>query len=491
MTFPQFPESKGKQFSKFGDNLNYHRYRHTFRFYCSSAKLQSAHLHIFSFAHCLVLLLLAMNKEDTSLNKYISAAGFCSRREADRLIEQARVTINGELAWIGAKVSAGQRVEIDGEPLKKTQKKPIYIACNKPVGVTSTTDPQDKTNIISFLGHPKRIFPIGRLDKDSDGLIFLTNDGDIVNKILRASNNHEKEYIVSVDKAVTPEFIKQMASGIPMLDTVTKKCFVRQEGSRRFRIVLTQGLNRQIRRMCEYLGYKVVSLTRTRIMNVELGNLPHGKWRYLTLPEVDKLNEMVALSSKTETYDPKGQPRQKQKQITPKIQDQEEEEEQEEEFNENDWEIRRPDRRGPKSDRKGPGRSNPKPERKGTDRSNPGKERKSGKRSNPGTERKSGKRGTEKTERTSPDRTAQKTDRKSSDRALKSERKGPERSGQKSDRRKPEPASKKQDGRNSASAPQKTERKKPAPAPKKQDGRSPEQPAKKGHAPWDKRAKKK
>ena len=362
-----------------------------------------------------------MNKEDTSLNKYISAAGFCSRREADRLIEQARVTINGELAWIGAKVSAGQRVEIDGEPLKKSQKKPIYIACNKPVGVTSTTDPQDKTNIISFLGHPKRIFPIGRLDKDSDGLIFLTNDGDIVNKILRASNNHEKEYIVSVNKAVTPEFIKQMASGIPMLNTVTKKCFVRQEGSRRFRIVLTQGLNRQIRRMCEYLDYKVVSLTRTRIMNVELGNLPHGKWRYLTLPEVDKLNEMVELSSKTETYDPKGQPRQRLKQITPKIQDQEEEEEQE--FNESEWEMKSPARRGPKSDRKVSDRGNSKPERKSAERNSSRTERKKsdhtalkperkGDRSSPRTEGKGSDRTALKPERKSPDRSSPRTGKK-------------------------------------------------------------------------------
>ncbi len=241
-----------------------------------------------------------MKEEQVSLNKYISSTGFCSRREADKLIEQARVTINGELVLAGARVLPGDKVAIDGEPIRSSAKRPIYIALNKPVGITSTTDLKDKTNIISFINHPKRIFPIGRLDKDSDGLIFLTNDGDIVNKILRASNFHEKEYIVTVDKAITPEFIRQMGSGVPVLGTMTRKCFVRQEGGRRFRIILTQGLNRQIRRMCEHLGYDVVSLTRVRIMNVQLGNLAPGKWRYLTGPEIDKLNEMVASSSKTE-----------------------------------------------------------------------------------------------------------------------------------------------------------------------------------------------
>jgi 23S rRNA pseudouridine2604 synthase len=241
-----------------------------------------------------------MDKEQISLNKYISSSGFCSRREADKLIEQARVTVNDELVLPGAKVRPGDKVEVDGEPIKSSaaKKRPIYIAFNKPVGVTSTTDVKDRSNIIYFIGHPKRIFPIGRLDKDSDGLIFLTNDGDIVNKILRAANNHEKEYIVSVDKAVTPEFVKQMSNGIPMLGTVTRKCFVRQEGSRRFRIILTQGLNRQIRRMCEYLGYNVMTLTRVRIMNVQLGNLGVGKWRYFTPEEVSKMNDMVSVSSK-------------------------------------------------------------------------------------------------------------------------------------------------------------------------------------------------
>ena len=240
-------------------------------------------------------------EEKTSLNKYISSSGFCSRRDADKLIEQARVTVNGELVLPGAKVAAGDTVEVDGEPIKvKTKARPIYIAFNKPVGVTSTTDAKDRSNIIYFINHPKRIFPVGRLDKDSDGLIFLTNDGDIVNKILRASNHHEKEYVVSVDRAVTPEFVKQMSGGVPVLGKITKPCFVRQEGSRRFRIILTQGLNRQIRRMCEHLGYEVKSLTRVRIMNVELGALAVGKWRYLTLPEIEKLNELVAESSKTD-----------------------------------------------------------------------------------------------------------------------------------------------------------------------------------------------
>jgi len=243
---------------------------------------------------------MGQDNEYISLNKFISASGFCSRREADKLIEQARVTVNGELVLPGARVTDGDVIEVDGEPIKKAKKKAIYMAFNKPPGVTSTTDIKDRTNIIYYINHPKRIFPIGRLDKDSAGLIFLTNDGDIVNKILRASNNHEKEYIVTVDKALTPEFIKQMGAGIPMLGTVTKKCFVRQEGGRRFRIILTQGLNRQIRRMCEYLGYKVVELTRTRVMNVTLDNIPLGKWRYLNPAEIDTLNKLVATSSKTD-----------------------------------------------------------------------------------------------------------------------------------------------------------------------------------------------
>ena len=239
------------------------------------------------------------NEDLISLNKYISSTGFCSRREADKLIEQARVSVNGELALESIKISSHDSVEIDGERLK-TSKKALYIAFNKPKGVTSTTDPKDKSNIIYYINHPKRIFPIGRLDKDSEGLIFLTNDGDIVNKILRASNNHEKEYIVMVDKTITPEFIKAMSNGVHILDTVTKKCQVKQESNKRFRIVLTQGLNRQIRRMCEALEYKVAMLIRTRIMNITLSNIPVGKWRYLTPAEVEMLNKMVSSSSKTE-----------------------------------------------------------------------------------------------------------------------------------------------------------------------------------------------
>jgi 23S rRNA pseudouridine2604 synthase len=238
--------------------------------------------------------------EAISLNKYISSTGFCSRRDADKLIEQGRVSINGELVLDNKRVSDHDTVEIDGEPLKVSKKRPIYIAFNKPVGVTSTTDPKDRSNIIYFINHPKRIFPIGRLDKDSDGLIFLTNDGDIVNKILRASNNHEKEYIVSVDKPITPEFIRTMSEGVPVLGKMTKKCYVKQEGNKRFRIILTQGLNRQIRRMCEHLGYDVMKLTRVRIMNVKLEDLGVGKWRYLSVPEIDKLNILVATSVKTE-----------------------------------------------------------------------------------------------------------------------------------------------------------------------------------------------
>lgn len=236
-----------------------------------------------------------------SLNKFISSTGFCSRREADKLIEQGRVTVNDEPAYPATRVSPDDIVAIDGEPLKtKKKQQTIYIAFNKPVGITSTTDLRDKTNIISYINHPKRIFPVGRLDKDSDGLIFLTNDGDIVNKILRAGNYHEKEYIVTVDKPVTPEFIQKMSSGVRILRQRTQPCVVKQEGSKRFRIILTQGLNRQIRRMCNELDYKVITLTRIRIMHVRLGNLPVGKWRLLTPQEVEEMNRMIASSSKTE-----------------------------------------------------------------------------------------------------------------------------------------------------------------------------------------------
>lgn len=239
------------------------------------------------------------NGELISLNKFISSSGFCSRREADKLIEQGRVTINGEPAALGNKVAYEDEVEIDGEKVKQ-KSNTIYIAFNKPVGVTSTTDMKDRTNIISFINHPKRIFPVGRLDKDSDGLIFLTNDGNIVNKILRAGNRHEKEYIVSVDKQITPEFIKNMSSGVPILGKMTKECTVKQMSKRKFRIILTQGMNRQIRRMCKVLGYKVVALTRVRVMNVKLGSLAVGKWRYFTPEESADMTRMLSTSVKTE-----------------------------------------------------------------------------------------------------------------------------------------------------------------------------------------------
>ena len=236
-----------------------------------------------------------------SLNKVISGTGFCSRREADKYIETGRVTINNKTAKKGAWVKPGDVVAVDGEKISSAKKSgPIYIAFNKPVGITSTTDLKDKSNIIDYINHQKRIFPVGRLDKDSDGLIILTNDGDIVNKILRASNQHEKEYIVTVDKPVDEAFVRRMSEGVPVLDEITKKCFVRAEGSRRFRITLTQGLNRQIRRMCEYLGYKVHTLTRVRIMNIKLETLPVGKWRYFTPAEIEKMNELIAGSSKVD-----------------------------------------------------------------------------------------------------------------------------------------------------------------------------------------------
>jgi 23S rRNA pseudouridine2604 synthase len=239
------------------------------------------------------------NNMDTSLNKYISETGFCSRREADKYIEQLRVTINGVEAMKGNRVREGDVVLVDGEPIGKKKKTAVYLALNKPKGVTCTTDLKDKTNIIDFVNYKTRIFPIGRLDKRSEGLIFLTNDGDIVNKILRAGNQHEKEYMVTVDKPITLDFIQKMRNGVRILGTVTQKCFVKQEGPNRFKIILVQGLNRQIRRMCEALGYNVESLKRTRIMNMTLTNLPPGKWRYFTPTEIDTINQLLKNSSKT------------------------------------------------------------------------------------------------------------------------------------------------------------------------------------------------
>ena len=235
---------------------------------------------------------------DKSVNKYISETGFCSRREADKYIDEGRVTINDNVAVKGNRVQENDVVEVDGEPLKK-KKATVYIALNKPKGITCTTDLKDKTNIIDYVSFSSRIFPIGRLDKRSEGLIFLTNDGDIVNKILRAGNQHEKEYIVTVDTPLNLDFIKSMRSGVRILGVTTLKCFVHQEGPNRFRIILTQGLNRQIRRMCEALGYNVESLKRTRIMTMTLKDLAPGKWRYFTAEEIKMLNALVASSSKT------------------------------------------------------------------------------------------------------------------------------------------------------------------------------------------------
>ena len=235
---------------------------------------------------------------DISLNKYISDSGFCSRREADRYIEECRVSINNIDAHKGNRVMEGDVVKIDGEPVKK-KKTSVYLMLNKPKGVTCTTDVKDKTNIVDFVHYKTRIFPIGRLDKLSEGLIFLTNDGDIVNKILRAGNGHEKEYTVSVDKPINADFVNKMRNGVKIPGAITSKCFVKQEGDTRFRIILTQGLNRQIRRMCETLGFKVTSLKRVRIMNITISGLQPGKWRYFTPQEINALNEMLANSSKT------------------------------------------------------------------------------------------------------------------------------------------------------------------------------------------------
>ena len=242
-----------------------------------------------------------MNEESsTRVNKYLSEVGYCSRRAADKLIEESRVTINGKVPEMGTKVIQGDEVRVDGElispPLKE---KFVYIAFNKPIGIVCTTDTNvERDNIIDYINHPQRIFPIGRLDKPSEGLILLTSDGDIVNKILRSKNNHEKEYIVTVNKSINDEFILKMGEGVPILDTITKKCKVQQLDRTVFKIVLTQGLNRQIRRMCEYLGYEVIKLKRVRIMNITL-DLPVGKWRNLTLGELNEVNKMVGDSSKT------------------------------------------------------------------------------------------------------------------------------------------------------------------------------------------------
>ena len=243
---------------------------------------------------------------DISLNKYISDSGFCSRRKADQFIEEGRVSINGTTAKKGNRVFENDIVLVDGEPVMN-KLVPVYIMLNKPKGVTCTTDRQDASNIIDFVNYKSRIFPIGRLDKLSEGLIFLTNNGDIVNKILRAGNLHEKEYIVTTDQPITPDFVKKMRSGVAILGTITNKCFVQREGPKKFRIILTQGINRQIRRMCAALGYKVTSLTRVRIMNIKLHGLAPGKWRHFSAGEMQEMNEMVKHSSKTAHEDSMGE----------------------------------------------------------------------------------------------------------------------------------------------------------------------------------------
>ena len=235
----------------------------------------------------------------TRINKYLSESGYCSRRAADRLIEEGKVTINGEIPEMGTKVKEDDQVEVEGQIIEKlTKQKKIYLAFNKPVGIVCTTDRRvEPDNIIDFIKYPKRIFPIGRLDKSSEGLIFLTNDGDIVNKILRARNNHEKEYIVIVNRQINKDFIQRMSNGVEILETITKNCFVKQLGAKKFKIILTQGLNRQIRRMCEALGYRVQSLKRVRIMNIKL-DIPKGKYREFTKGELFELNRLLENSQK-------------------------------------------------------------------------------------------------------------------------------------------------------------------------------------------------
>lgn len=240
-----------------------------------------------------------MEKNLKRLNKFIGETGYCSRREADKLIEEGRVTINGAVPEMGTKVSPNDEVRIDGKLIVEKNEKLIYLAFNKPVGIECTTNLEVQNNIVDYINYPKRIFPIGRLDKASEGLIFMTNDGDIVNKILRARNNHEKEYTVTVNKPITERFIQRMGNGVPILDTVTKKCKVEQISKYTFKIILTQGLNRQIRRMSEYLGYEVTALKRIRIINISL-DVPVGRYRDLTDAEIKELNQLIEPSSKTE-----------------------------------------------------------------------------------------------------------------------------------------------------------------------------------------------
>jgi 23S rRNA pseudouridine2604 synthase len=234
-----------------------------------------------------------MEEQKIRLNKYLSEVGYCSRRAGDKLIESGRVFINNEVASLGQKINITDEIKIDDKLIEVKTKRKIYLALNKPIGIVCTTDTRvEKDNIIDFINYPERIFPIGRLDKPSSGLILLTNDGDIVNKILRTEHNHEKEYIVKVDKPLSQTIIDRMSKGVPILDTITKECVIKKLSSNEFKIILTQGLNRQIRRMCEYFNYKVVSLNRTRIMNIKL-DLPLGEYRELTNEEISSLNKLI------------------------------------------------------------------------------------------------------------------------------------------------------------------------------------------------------
>ena len=230
------------------------------------------------------------------LNKYLSDAGVCSRREADRLIESGKVTVDGKQAEMGMKVTENQIVCV-GKKQVKPKDEMVLIAVNKPVGIVCTEEKREKNNIIDFLKYPTRITYIGRLDKDSEGLILMTNNGDIINKMMRAGNEHEKEYIVTVNKPITDEFLEKMANGVPILDTVTRKCKIEKVGKFKFRIILTQGLNRQIRRMCEYCGFKVTRLVRIRVMNIKLGDLKVGQYRNVTEKEIAELYELIKDSS--------------------------------------------------------------------------------------------------------------------------------------------------------------------------------------------------
>ena len=238
------------------------------------------------------------SEKKVRINKFLSEIGYCSRREADKLIDQKKISVNGKIISMGTKVIPSDKIEINGIEIEKKNEEKIYIAFNKPKGIVCTTNTKvEKNNIIDYINYPKRIFPIGRLDKLSEGLILLTNDGDIINKILRSRNNHDKEYVVTLNKPIKEEFIKKMSNGIPILGRTTKKCFVKKIDNKKFKIILTEGLNRQIRRMCEYLNYKVIKLKRIRIMNINL-NLDVGKYRFLSNAELKKLNELTKNSSK-------------------------------------------------------------------------------------------------------------------------------------------------------------------------------------------------